>query len=218
MAQEILLGVCTYKYVPSICMANLVGNIIDMCNNNLLREFHCEADMYITTARNKIVSRALELYEQKAATHVLMVDDDMILPLGTAKRLLERNVDVVGAAYYTRDLKPVVYEVNPFRFLDSIPLEGLHKIGGLGAGCLMIKIDVLRKMYNNGIRHMFANTIEVDKNGEPVYLGEDVHFFKRLAEMGIPSYIDCDIQCGHAGVAIIDQSTWQLKEKMGGIV
>lgn len=207
MDAKIIIGVPTYKYVPASSTLSLIGCVIDCANNGILAHFDGQADMYVTTARNQICETALKLYKEGKVTHLWFIDDDMVVKQGTIKALLDHDKDVVGSAYYGRNLKPIAYDVNPFKFKVTIPRTGLHQIDGLGAGCLLIKCDILEKMAQKfGDLWWFQNSMIEGEKGS-MYLGEDVFFFRRLKEMGVPVFMDCDYQCGHMGAAIIDNHT-----------
>lgn len=204
---KVLIGVPTYKYVPASSTLSLIGCVIDCANNGILAHFDGQADMYITTARNQICETAFKLYKEGKVTHLWFIDDDMMVQQGTIMTLLSHNKDVVGSAYYGRNLKPIAYDYDPFKFRVTIPRTGLHRVGGLGAGCLLLKCDVIERMAQKyGDLWWFQNSMAEGEQG-PMYLGEDVFFFKRLNEMGIPVFMDCDKQCGHMAAAIVDNHT-----------
>lgn len=203
--KKILVGITTYKFLVSLAFSHHIATLVDGINAGLVKKIHIESDMYITNARNQICKDALELWKKGEITHLLFIDDDMIFPVGTIQKLAERNVPIVSGAYYSRNFQPIAFQLHPiFRLLKELPDKGIIQVDGTGAGCLLIECSILQKMkekYNN--EWWFQNTIEED-NGSGNYYGEDVFFFVRIKEMGIPVMLDCEVQCGHMSNAVID--------------
>lgn len=214
--EKIMMGITTYKYVTSIAFGHLMATLLDGVNTGLVKRLQIEADMYISEARNNMVREALRLFAQKEITHLLLIDDDMLLLPGTILKLVEANVPVVSGVYYTRDLRPVAYNFEPtFHFLKELPYTGTINVDGTGCGCLLLDcmlLDEMRQKYND--EYWFQSTVSKDINGMDRYLGEDVFFFKRLKAMGVPTVINCDIQCGHVGTAVVDSDVFKLRRKM----
>jgi hypothetical protein len=207
MDKKILLAIPTYKYLSSLAFGNHMRLLLDGINSGLVRQLDIEVDIYVTMARNNMCKLALDHYERGAITHLLMVDDDVLLPDGSIAKLAANDVPVVSAAYYMRSFQPIAYQLDPFALLASIPNAGKIKVDGAGAGCLMIDCKVLRAMKERfGDEWWFQNKIALD-GGKDKYMGEDVFFFRRLKEMGMPVMLDCDVQCGHLGIAVVDQCT-----------
>jgi hypothetical protein len=212
MPPKILLGIPTYKFLSSFAFAHMMGTLLDGVNAGLVRHLQIEADMYVTMARNLMCKTALDLFEKGEITHVLMIDDDMVIPSGSIAKLAAHNLDVVGATYYTRDLKPVAYNLHPFSFLTDTPSTGVIQVDGTGAGCLLVRCEILAAMKEKfGDEWWFQNTIARD-DGVDKYLGEDVFFFRRLKEMGISAFLDCGIQCGHIGLAVVDRKAFENRK------
>lgn len=220
---KILLGILTYKYVSSTAFSSHMATLLDGINAGLVKNLVIQCDMYVTMARNNLCLAALQLQESEGITHLLMIDDDMIVPPGSIEKLALNDVPVIGGAYYTRDARPVAYAFDPFEFLEYIPGEGVIPVGGTGGGFLLISCDLLRKMQDKyKDTWWFQSQVERDPaTGKEAYLGEDVFFFKRLREMQIQAYLDCNVQLGHAGTAICDRRIFEIskakdfKEKWG---
>lgn len=168
----------------------------------------------IDTARNGIVMEALK----NNVTHLLMVDDDNPIPPDTLEKMLEDDKDIVIAPILTRNPdKEGNYKLCAFykREVDSIKLyenitdfkeEGdLHKIDGGGTGCMLIKIEVLKKLYEIYNGHLFERTRDVFKkpiivNGKEYTertMSEDVLFCERAIEAGFEVWLDSRIRPLH---------------------
>jgi hypothetical protein len=213
--KQAMIGICSYKTVPAEAFASLMRTAIESVGAGLVSAFQVQTNMYVVMARNGIVEAALAAWKEGLITHLWWLDDDMIVPQGTLERLMARDVPVVGAAYYTNDLKPVAYDINPFKFLDAIPDGGLHRVGGLGMGCTLVDCRILADMkrkYDDGV--WFATSTHFEQGKTPLFYGEDVWFFQRIKEMEIPVYIDCDVVCGHVHHGVIDGAAAKLKARL----
>lgn len=212
---RVMLSIPTYRSVSSMAFASAVATIADSINTGCLAKIVVNADMYVTMARNKACDSVLRAADT-GITHLWMIDDDMVVPPGALAALLARDLPVVGAAYYTKDLRPVAYTLEPFAFLQDVPAAGLLSVEGLGAGCLLVTVDVIRRMREHFRDDYWWQNQVIRVNGEPAYLGEDVFFFHRLKEMGIAAYMDCDVQCGHVGQAVADRGQFEAARRAHG--
>jgi hypothetical protein len=210
---KIFMGILVYKYVTSIAFGHHMATLLDGINTGYVKKFDMRADMYVTMARNDLCRAALQDYEKGEATHLLTIDDDMLLLPGTIKKLADMHLPVVSGAYFTRDLKPCVYAFEPkYHMLDTIPDTGNIVVDGVGAGCLLIDLKVLKDMKEYfKDEWWFQNTLAMD-DGIEKYMGEDVFFFRRLKEMNIPVTLNCDVQCGHCGTAIADLEGFKARQ------
>jgi hypothetical protein len=216
MDKALLMGITTYRQIPAVCFAHHLTSLIDAAKFGYVKRIEVEHDIYITMARNKICNNALELWKNKEITHLLFVDDDVLVPLGGIRQLVDTNLPVVSGLYFTRDFTPCAYELVPkFRNIQEVPETGIFQVDAAGAGVLLIECSILQQMvdkYDN--RWWFQNTIEAEPDtGEERYLGEDIFFFRRLKEMGIPVAINCDVHCDHVSTSITNLSTYKMKRQ-----
>ena len=214
MDKKILLGIPTYKSVSADAFSYQMAFLLDAVNSGFVKHLVMEANMYVTMARNMMCRTAVELWKKGEISHLLMIDDDMLIPRGGVQKLIGRDLPVTGGAYYRRDLVPISYSLDPFQFHAAIPGEGLFMTDGTGCGCLLVECKVLEEMAQKfGDEWWFQNTIVKDfKNpAQEIYLGEDVFFFRRLREMGVKTFLDCDVQCGHLSVSVADRTMFEIK-------
>lgn len=147
-------------------------------------------------ARNDIVRYTLQQHPE--ATHLFFLDDDILLPPDGLLRLLrdsvEHDIPVVSGLYIMRNapLLPVVYRrlesghhVNMTAFC-----EGLQEIDACGAGCLLIRTDVLRA---------------IEATSEPWFdfglpMSEDLAFCARAKALGYRIALDAEVKCRHLSV------------------
>ncbi len=141
-------------------------------------------------------------------SHVLYLDDDHILAPNTLWQLLGREKDIVSGLYLKREAPfvPVAYDreladgsVAP-RFL--MPMErGLVKVKAVGAGCLLVKTEVLLKLHRPWWRRE--------------QLGEDVGFCQRARAAGYEIFVDTDTPGGHTFSAVCGRSTSRKGRRRG---
>jgi glycosyltransferase involved in cell wall biosynthesis len=168
----------------------------------------------IDTARNGIVLEAL----QKGASYLLFLDDDNPIPPDTLEKMIEDDKDIVIApiltrnankdgehllcAFYSQEIdgKRIYHNVREFRDVGD-----LHKIDGGGTGCMLIKTEVLAKLYSKYSGHLFERTrdifdkpIMVDgKEYTERTMSEDVLFCERAIDAGFEVWLDSRIRPLH---------------------
>lgn len=141
--------------------------------------------------RNYIAAQAIK----NNCTHLFFVDDDMTFQPDTLDRLLAHDKDIVGAVYKTK------YEVQAdvVEYLEGEGVGVPFKCGAIGTGCLLIKIDVFKKIPQNykGQGGWF-NYIWND-NGS-VKMSHDWLFCHNTRELGFDVWADPSIPVGHIGL------------------
>ena len=171
-------------------------------------------------ARNALVDAAIAA----DFTHLLMLDDDMIVPPDLLARLLAHDKDLVGALYWQRGgafhpvvMKAITLETGDFHpdyYAASDPImqrPGLYPVDIIGGGCMLFRVDCFRKI-------------------SPPYfwwehsMGTDIAICTRLREAGIQPYIDTSIELGHlsgerpvitrADIPLALQAMGRLKEEL----
>ncbi len=151
--------------------------------------------------RNYLVKDAVDW----GANYLLWIDADHSFPADALVRLLSRNVPVIGVNYPRRS-----YPTSPTAFDHDMKLvwttEELARQGavvqvrGLGLGFCLVDMNVIHALMSHRSdgeeKPFFA--LEMLGNGLK-YLGEDVFFFNRISEAGIPVYLDHGLswQIGH---------------------
>ena len=164
----------------------------------------------IHEARNLLVEKALE----KGCTHVLFIDDDMIIPPDALVKLLEHDVDIVCGLAFRRlaPYDPCIFTIHEEK--DVYPIEvinkGLVDIDACGSAFILIKTKVFKKMpkpwYVWGDKSL---GIYEDKGG----LGEDISFSLRAKRMGFRVCCDTDVILGHIGEEEIIDETIYMNHK-----
>lgn len=161
------------------------------------------------TARNSIVKKAFELNAQ----YLMMVDNDVTPPKDALINLISHNVDVVSGYYAHRGRENVftgrtcvckLTDDNGVRYANY-PLESeytademrekrengetLMQIHGGGMGCILINVDVFRR-----IDYPWFDWANYD---DGTTLSEDLYFCEKVFADFTPIYVDTRVSCGH---------------------
>lgn len=168
----------------------------------------------IELARNGIVAEAIK----NNVTHVLMVDDDNPIPADTLEKFLEDDKDIVIAPILSRNpnkdgvhdlcafYKKEVEGIKLYKNIEQFTDDGfLHRIDGGGTGCMLIKIEVLKKLFSvykdrvfERTRDFFDKPITVDgKEYTERTMSEDIQFCERAIEQGFEVWLDSRIKPIH---------------------
>jgi GT2 family glycosyltransferase len=83
---------------------------------------------------------------EKKASHILFLDDDILVPHDILQSLLYVNKDIVGGLMHKDDGMPIVFRKRmigtPEDYWTDHPDNVPFECGGLGAGCMLIKTSV----------------------------------------------------------------------------
>jgi len=149
---------------------------------------------YLPDARNQIHKAFVEKSDMP---YLLMVDSDIMMPPHTAEILLSHNLPIVAGWYRNKHPMmahhPVVYDfvsenegaIN-WRPRQE-PGKGLEKIGGVGAGCILMSRAVAESL----------GPKPYDMNRGT----EDLVLCRKLMNLGIDLYVDWNVNCAHIGVS-----------------
>lgn len=160
----------------------------------------------VDTARNEVC----RLFLDSNADYLLFLDADMRHPGDLAHRLLAHELPIVTGRYQMR--KPPFHTVamrktgdGPHDYKSVEEQHGLVPIDAAGAGCLLIERSVLEDM-----RQIFGDNwfqYQAGPNGLRT-VSEDMWFFERARELGIPAYVDLDVVSTHVAQFEVDPG-WQ---------
>lgn len=158
-------------------------------------------------ARNEI---ALS-FDPSCFSHLLMIDEDTVPPMGFIERMLEVNRPVVSGVTHVWRAKNGCLEPRPslalwrqkklvsesyYEFVPGIP-EAVWEVPGIATGCfcMLIKSEVL-VVYREKLGLPFFKTTYYEPTQEKE-MSEDIYFCKRLAEIGVNITIIRDLVCRH---------------------
>jgi hypothetical protein len=154
----------------------------------------------VALARNAVVAKFLA----SKCSHLLFVDDDVILPDDAVVRLAGVEGAGVALGCYvshkvfgdgTRSFYVVVLRLSGGAedVYRSWPV-GVEEVAGGGAGCMMIARPVLEAIPYPWFR--FQGT-HVAPAGQILSMGEDVDFCQRVRALGLKVWADGAVRCGH---------------------
>lgn len=173
--------------------------------------------------RNILVENALKTQ----ATHFLMIDDDVIMPVGGLKKMIEANTDIAFIDY------PMHFEGDRWgnmgtatydEWLPGDDTKG-KPIKWAGLGCCLVKREVFEKMKKPWFVKLDQGFIR-DSNGKMILDktdlelgggGEDVYFFIEAQKLGF-KVKQVEGACGHARFARIvgafTEGKYQMQHKI----
>jgi len=134
------------------------------------------------------------------ATHLMWIDADMRVPKDTIPRLLAHKLPAVCASYTTRAAPylPLAY-TDPAdwskRVWPTPESTGLVPIIACGFGCVLFERHVFETVHKP---RFLMPWVDGEHGG---YMQEDLYFFLRMAEAGIPLMLDQDLtkEIAHTG-------------------
>ena len=216
---KVMLLVPLYRAIPSSSVAGLLQLISEIAQDGLLGGVNLQVDLYVATARDKLAAAAVGAYKRGEVTHAFWVDDDMSIPPGGLRQLLSHGEKVVSGLYFTRDLNPCVFDIDPeFSRWTEAPETGLHKVQCTGFGGLLMECDVLENMaevYDDVAWFQTPHTY--DEEHKAALTGEDIFFYRRLMEMGYEAYLDCDVKLGHTIQLVLNEVMVKAVKGLEGI-
>jgi hypothetical protein len=176
--------------------ADLPG--LDLIVNHRKPEFfsaHPIVQKYENCHRNRNEARERAL--KTDADYFLFMDDDIVLPHGSIRRLLAQNKEVVGGYYPILGTNKYVCGrwVADHTFCNFLYVQpSLVKTDTIGLGCALVSRNVLEKVrFESGV-NLFCKD---GRTGEDLIVGECGIFGNRVAELGIDMYMCGDVICEH---------------------
>lgn len=162
-------------------LANLA---VQLQKDNIDYDILINLGSVIPQQRNTLVLEARQI----KATHILWLDSDMHFPSTAVNQLLKHNVSIVAATYSTR-VKPL----RSVAFVDKTDLNlrlkaktGLHKVFGVGMGCMLVDIQVYNYIQPPWHQYLF------NKDTQDLS-GEDIWFCQCANDAGYEIYVDADL-------------------------
>ena len=158
----------------------------------------------VDSARNTIFKKWLENTE---ASHLLMVDTDMVIPVNTVERLLAHDKDIVGGLAFTgisqqSDVVPAVRVIVENDGAPNIvplwdyPTNSLVQVAGIGAACMLVKRQVAEEvLLARGKDHPMPWFAYGLHNG--VEIGEDIAFCLTAGKLGFEAWVDTGLIIPH---------------------
>lgn len=148
MKAKVLIGTNILTAVDSSIYSNHVAFYCALARNRDIKIVHCAPGrMAIDRMRNMCAKVALE----NDCTHVLFIDDDVLVQPGTVESLLETDLDIVMAHTYIRGYPfhpmsfkrkgdyPGIYDLEHFDDIVDKAVNGVARCEAVGFSCCLIK-------------------------------------------------------------------------------
>jgi hypothetical protein len=148
----------------------------------------------VADARNLIVTKAVEGNFQ----WVFFIDHDTIMPPHTIltwnERMLKGDVPVFGGVYFTKGnpAEPLVYRGNGTSYYSNWKFGDEVWVDGMGMGCTMIHVSVLKVMYDEAESYMIGPHVVKRIFQTPSRIGFDPQTMAWSAQSGTEDLAWCD--------------------------
>lgn len=204
---KILIAVPTFETIYPDTYKSIYG--LDTSGHTVNFEFVRGYDC--ATARNNIAQMAID----QGADRVLMVDNDVVLPMDALQNLADKPVDVC-LGYYAHRNRDNIYCGNTCickRFdktgkeYFNYPLESEYlasemkqmrdcgeykvQIHGGGMGCAFINTQIFKRL-----KYPWYDWVNYADEHRGM-LSEDLYFCEKCKLKGIPIFTDTRVGCGH---------------------
>lgn len=180
----------------------------------------------IPDCRNKLVETALTI---KDWTHALLVDDDIIIPEGGLKAMLDKGTDIAFIDYpmhYTGDKWGAVGTATYDNWLPGQDWKD-KPVAWAGLGCALAKREVFEKLDKPWFMKT-SKTFARDDNGKITMSGddarvsggggEDTYFYMKAREKGFKIANVYGMTAGHARIVrtvkAVEEGKYQTQHKI----
>lgn len=159
---------------------------------------------------------ALYDFYKRKFDYLFTVDDDVEVPIDVITKLVNADKDIIGGFYRLKDKSKALTAVRllngdidfPEIFKKDLTLEVKY----LSTGCMLIKRNVVKKMmkaypelkYTANITNNKQHAFYMPYIHNDEYLSEDWAFQQRAHDIGLKSWADGSIRCGHWGLVKYD--------------
>lgn len=204
---RVALGIPLYGSIHALNVTHMLNHLAHGIAAQIYGTMSLVEGAYVDHARNTVVRNVLATAKSEGAqevTHLFFMDQDVLVDETIVPALLELDRPVAAAVYFGRDEQhlPIAFDVEPFKRIREIDLDGLNKVGGVGMGATLIRLDVFRDMAEHFGDEWWYRCSESNE-GEGRRTGEDIWFAHRCAELGIEIVLDGRLRCGHVGAVPI---------------
>ena len=148
----------------------------------------------VADARNLVVTKAVEGNFQ----WVFFIDHDTIMPPHTIltwnERMLKCDVPIFGGVYFTKGIpsEPLVYRGNGTSYYSNWKFGDEVWVDGMGMGCTMIHVSVLKVMYDEAESYMIGPHVVKRIFQTPSKIGFDPQTMAWSAQSGTEDLAWCD--------------------------
>lgn len=188
MAHKVLIGIPTAEMARNSIFYDHLG-LLERPDNAVQIAVHGQSP---ARNRNLIIEKMLS---EPDFTHILFLDDDVLVPPDMLIRLLSHDKDIVSGLYLMRNFphRPILFSEARLsgHCLNTVlvdGMEGLIPIVNCGLGAVLIKREVFEAMEKPWIT---LGELEAD------HWCDDISFFNRVRAKGFELFCDLDVLCGH---------------------
>ena len=205
MKEVVCLVPLSWDFVPA-CFLDSWARMADHANGRYRIYIVAFRSPYLDVMRDTLVEKALK----GNPDYILWLDADQWYPGDTPERLMKHIDDgklIVGGVTPHRGTgQPMIYDPNEsdddthhlFKYRSTNNhLTGVHKVGGMGMGGVMVHPKVYREL----IKPPFFQMDYISGGGERA--GEDVIFYKRCSDSGVDVWCDYDLLYKHMAMVEI---------------
>ncbi len=228
---SVTLGMCVHREIKLKVFKSMRS--LDKCQDPRFDWTFVEGDAAIARSRNRVATSFLESKNDI----LLFMDDDVAYDCRQLQLMIlamrHYDLDIVGAAYSTKEEKAPVFALRTLTGQESIPFgeEGLiYPVRYVSGGCMAIHRRVFEKMIKDGDKQLchpdtvkfysFFDTMEKDIDGKHSWLSEDWAFCERALEAGFKVWVDTRVKLDHIGEKVYnwDDFVRPPKEKMDNLL
>lgn len=209
---NLLIGIpLSWEYVPLPFFESWIGFTHEFVKNKIRYSIMIGSRGRQDDQRNSIIN---EILKHKEYTHILFLDVDHRFPSDTIIKLLSHNKPIVSGLSFkrTEPYNPTIFswndEIEEYSFISNISNE-LMEVDATGAACLLVEMDVLRKMKHP----QFEFFTGFDKNKRKINISEDLYFCKKAKQLGYKIYVDPNCQNDHLGQLNVNREVWENYNK-----
>ncbi|HUW44999.1 MAG TPA: class I SAM-dependent methyltransferase [Dehalococcoidia bacterium] len=192
MSKSVLIGVPVQRGQIEIgFMTSLLATTRNLSRNGIYNRVITNESSVISYSRNCVAERA-------GLDYLMFIDTDIKFPPWGVKRLIERDVDIIGGLYFrkTPDHRPLVFKFNDNRrFQEIFDFPNMvFECDGVATGFMLIKRKVFEAFHEARIAPFDMGAGPIGKEE-----GEDLAFCRRARDMGFKVFCDPTIPLGHIG-------------------
>lgn len=203
--KKLAVGICSHGNTPpdfSGVLLNLVAETTKAPSPfSFIEVKHKKQCSLLSLGRQQILDECIG----GDYTHLFFLDDDMVCPPDTIKRLHARGKRCIGVNSLRKDPQRLTYTAKfaGGEQVKSKGLKGIEEVGGVGLAMFFLDLDAVRKIPKPHFEVIWNEELKT-------YKGEDYYFQQKLKNSGEKIFIDHELsnECGHIGQFVYSYSMY----------